>query len=253
MMVTFDKFGGETMATVKRKKAGVLFWVLLSSVCILLLSFVVFGNSGRLRMFVDNFFYPKISGIVECNQEKEWHTVSFSLIDETSKEYNKESFSYSTPFVRKLLVCSASSSDKSSVEIRVLDQDGNIVIDKTTMTSDSSVSLETLDDKTEYVLQCRYGEGRYFFNICWFIYLIFYLRKHWLNRMLILCSQILSSIWPKDASKMSAQPTGRDLFSGSLITVYNLSVFWVKQHFKEYRNKGTKRLLQNLSVSLSCG
>ncbi len=154
------------MTKVKRKKGKVLFWFLFSSACVLFLAFVVFGNSSRLRMTVYNYFYPILPGIVECNQEKEWHTVSFSLIDETSEEYYKDSFSYSTPFVRKMMVCSASSSDRSSVEIRVLDQDGNIVIDKTEMTNDSSISLEALDNETEYTLQCRYGEGGYYFNIC---------------------------------------------------------------------------------------
>lgn len=151
---------------INSNRKPILFWSVFISFCLIFLTVTLVLNSKEQRYEIKNYFYPVSHGVIKCDRSDDWNTVSFSRLDVSSNEYLDEKFSYSTPFAHKLLVCSASSSDKANVEIRVLDSDGNVVINNTILKCDSTISLGTLENDKEYILQCRFGDGKYYFNIC---------------------------------------------------------------------------------------
>lgn len=76
----------------------------------------------------------------------------------------KDYFEYKTILVNKTLVNDANNS--GAVEVRVLDESGNIVIEPTTVESGKSFSVEELKLNTKYRVECRNGSGKYIINLC---------------------------------------------------------------------------------------
>ena len=72
-------------------------------------------------------------------------------------------FVFDSAFYNKEIVNHANSD--SEVVIRVLDVNGNIVIDNLEVQPGHSVSLDQLDDKTEYRIEAKITEGKVILNI----------------------------------------------------------------------------------------
>lgn len=114
------------------------------------------------------FFYPKSIGFVTLEEGMDtWQTVNFTIKNYTQGKEKEEVvgyFEYNTIFVDKKLVNSANSC--GGIEIRILDENGDVVIEPTFIDNGKSISVENLEINTKYTVQCRNGSGEYWINLC---------------------------------------------------------------------------------------
>lgn len=125
------------------------------------------GKFYIMRDSIFDFFYPKEPGIVRITDNTdEWHKVNFSkeeINDNKVVEVSYDYFEYNTFLVNKELTNHANSS--GAVEIRIIDENGNVVIAPTTVQNGTSISLDTLELNTKYTVECRNGSGDYMINL----------------------------------------------------------------------------------------
>lgn len=94
----------------------------------------------------------------------EWTRLTFIVEDLFSNAtyYNEPYLEFNNPFYEKQIINHGNSS--TSVEIRILDKDGNVIIEPFTVDAGEAVSLEELEYRTPYVVEYRADGDFYIFT-----------------------------------------------------------------------------------------
>jgi hypothetical protein len=108
---------------------------------------------------VHQFFFPKISGIVNiAGDSNEWHGISFSSDGITSQDY----VLYDSLFLTKKVINDANSDNE--VWLRVKDEQGNIIIDEFQISSGTGKELKKLKRNKKYFFEIKAPDGWYCIN-----------------------------------------------------------------------------------------
>ena len=110
---------------------------------------------------VHNYVYPELHAVVNNIPSDDWQPVM--LYRDAAGAETTSAFVFDSAFYNKEIVNHANSD--SEVVIRVLDVNGNIVIDNLEVQPGHSASLDQLDDKTEYRIEAKITEGKVILNI----------------------------------------------------------------------------------------
>ena len=110
---------------------------------------------------VHNYVYPELHAVVNNIPSDDWQPVM--LYRDSAGVETTSTFAFDSAFYNKEIVNHANSD--SEVMIRVLDVNGNIVIDNLEVQPGHSASLDLLDDKTEYRIEAKITGDKVFLNI----------------------------------------------------------------------------------------
>ena len=110
---------------------------------------------------VHNYVYPELHAVVNNIPSDDWQPVM--LYRDRAGVETTSTFVFDSAFYNKEIVNHANSD--SEVMIRVLDGNGNIVIDNLEVQPGHSASLDLLDDKTEYRIEAKITGEKVFLNI----------------------------------------------------------------------------------------
>lgn len=129
-----------------KKKTKVVIGVILAIVLVIVGYFVVadFGS-------VDDYVSPQMHAVIKHIPSNDWQPVM--LYRDSAGAETTSTFVFDSAFYNKEIVNDGNS--YSAVMIRIIDTNGNIVIDNLEIQPGQTASLKQLDDKTEYRIEAK--------------------------------------------------------------------------------------------------
>lgn len=116
--------------------------------CVVVVSgYMVFENVGM----VHNFFAPHIYTRIRNNQTNDWQALQFDVTFNGAEQTN--TLNFDNIFYTKQVVNDANSD--AAIDLRVLDTEGNIVLDEIQIQPGTAQSLDELKRNTEYHLEVK--------------------------------------------------------------------------------------------------
>ena len=140
-----------------KKKIVISVMSVLMTLALVIVGYFVVTEVGPVHDYV----YPQLHAVVNYASSNDWQPVT--LYRDAAGVETTNTFVFDSAFYNKKIVNHANSD--SEVMIRVLDVDGNIIIDNLEVQPGHSASLDQLDDKTEYRIEAKIAEGKAILNI----------------------------------------------------------------------------------------
>ena len=108
---------------------------------------------------VNQFFFPKVHGIVEITDDnEEWRGISFSHDLINTQDY----VIYDSFFWTKEVINDAN--NESDVLLRVKDEQGNIIVDEFQISPGNGMQFKKLKRNKKYFFEIKAPQGRYSIN-----------------------------------------------------------------------------------------
>ena len=145
----------------KKRVRRVVLWSCFGLVCVGFL-FVVFTFSGLFQPVL-NKYDPSVSALVEVTEPTdEWQTANLLTYSNDYDPFSGETpeqqnyLEYRSLLSKKEVCCLFPGGDEDTVvEMRILDEEGNVVVEPLALTSATDFSLKQLDKNTKYTVQYR--------------------------------------------------------------------------------------------------
>ncbi len=140
-----------------KKKIAISVVSVLVTLALVIAGYFVVSEVGP----VHNYVYPEMHAVVNNIQSDDWQPVM--LYRDSAGAETTSTFVFDSVFYNKKIVNDGNSD--SEVVIRVLDVNGNIVIDNLEVQPGHSASLDQLDDKKEYRIEAKITGDKVILNI----------------------------------------------------------------------------------------
>lgn len=141
----------------RKLKLRFVFWLCFGIFCTSVI-FCILGFAGTFYE-IEAYFYHSVSAVIEIEESTdEWVTVTDYRYFNGMNIDNVETAEYLEligSFPRKELSCPFPEREGVTVEVRIIDEDGNVVVEPMELKGGEEVSVNQLKRNKQYIVQCR--------------------------------------------------------------------------------------------------